>query len=116
MARKPLPLPTLQNLIPVSDEHRYFENFADQPFQASDTSFSIVNVWWLAEMSFLVYGDEEFVRNRLTDSSVSRGRLKSFRFASSKVSRAVTNAVADSDRFAIVAFREHGSTASRTRS
>ena len=62
MARKTLPLPTLKNLVPVSRKHQYFANFVDQPFQPSDTRYSLVNAWWLAEMSLLVYGQEPFVR------------------------------------------------------
>ena len=104
MARKPLPLPTLKNLVPVSVEHRYFKNFADWPFQPSDTSFSLVNAWWLAEMSLLVYGDEEFVRHRLIESGLVKALGLSIRFFQGE-SRGTQCLVADSDRLAIIAFR-----------
>ena len=104
MARKTLPPPTLTNLVPVSVGHRYFENFADHPFQPSDTTFSLVKAWWLAEASLLVYGDEPFVRQRLIDSGLVEALGLSVRFFQGEA-RGTQCLVVHNDRFAIVAFR-----------
>ncbi len=99
-----MPPPTLNNLVPVSVGHRYFENFADHPFQPSDTTFSLVKAWWLAEASLLVYGDEPFIRQRLIDSGLVEALGLSVRFFRGDV-RGTQCVVLDNDRLAIVAFR-----------
>jgi triacylglycerol lipase len=104
MTRKALPPPTLNNLVPVSVEHRYFENFGDHPFQPADTSFALAKAWWLAEASLLVYGDEPFIRQRLTDSGLVEALGFSVRLFQCDV-RGTQCLVVDNDRFAIVAFR-----------
>jgi triacylglycerol lipase len=104
MTRKPLPPPTLNNLVPVSVGHRYFDNFADHPFEPSDTAFSLVKAWWLAEASLLVYGDEPFIRQRLIDSGLVETPGLSVRFFRGEV-RGTQCLVLDNDRFAIAAFR-----------
>jgi triacylglycerol lipase len=104
MTRKTLPPPTLNNLVPVSVGHRYFENFADHPFQPSDTTFSLVKAWWLAEASLLVYGDEPFVRQQLIDSGLVEALGLSVRFFQGEA-RGTQCLVVDNDRLAIVAFR-----------
>jgi triacylglycerol lipase len=104
MTRIALPPPTLSNLVPVSVDHRYFENFAAHPFEPSVTSFSTAKAWWLAEASLLVYGDEPFVRQRLFDSGLMQGLGLSVRIFQGEL-RGAQCLVMDSDRFAIVAFR-----------
>lgn len=104
MTRKLLPPPTLNNLVPVSVGHSYFENFAGHPFEPSDTAFSLVKAWWLAEASLLVYGDEPFIRQRLIDSGLVETLGLSVRFFRGEV-RGTQCVVLDNDRLAIVAFR-----------
>jgi triacylglycerol lipase len=104
MSRRTLPPPTLNNLVPVSVAHRYFENFADQPFEPSDTTFSLAKAWWLADTSLLVYGEEPFVRQKLIDSGLVAALGLSVRFFQGEV-RGSQCLVLDNDRFAIIAFR-----------
>jgi hypothetical protein len=103
-SRKTLPPPTLTNLVPVSVGHRSFENFADHPFRPSDTTFSLVKAWWLAEASLLVYGDEPFVRQRLIDSGLVEALGLSVRFFQGEL-RGTQCLVVHNDGFGIVAFR-----------
>ena len=66
-------------------------------FRSQATSFSLINAWWLAEASTLVYADEDFVRARF-----SKAGLPQVRFFDKQSTQCF---VANNDQFAIVAFR-----------
>src|SRR5262249_151629 len=102
--RRPLPAPTLSQIIPPTVDYVYFENIADHPFQPSDTDYSLAKAWWLAEASLLAYADESFIRQRLAQAGRvgDQGmRLRCFVGAT----RGTQCFVVDDDRFAILAFR-----------
>ena len=61
------------------------------------TSFNLIIAWWLAEVSTLVYADEEFVRPRF-----DRVGLTEVRYFDKLSTQCY---VANNDKFAIVAFR-----------
>jgi hypothetical protein len=49
-------------------DFEYFVGANRFPFQPRPESFSAVNAWWLAEASFLVYGDADFIEQKLASS------------------------------------------------
>ena len=59
-AKKAIPRITFQNLSPPFKDYDYFQGHQEYPFQVQATSFNLVNAWWLAEASTLVYADEDF--------------------------------------------------------
>lgn len=101
---KPLPAPTLSQMIPPTVDHVYFEHIADHPFQPSDTDYSLTKAWWLAEASLLAYADESFVRQRFGQAGLLGEQGMRLRFFVG-LRRGTQCYVADDDRFAIVAFR-----------
>jgi triacylglycerol lipase len=95
--RKPLPEQTVKNLIPPSDDYRYFEDPQGNPFRPSAIGFDMVNAGWLIDASLLAYGDEAFIRARVAPLPGAQVRV----FAG-----ATTQAFAlETDAFTIVAFR-----------
>src|SRR5262249_54164998 len=95
--------PTLSQIIPPTVDHVYFENIADHPFQPSDTDYSLTKAWWLAEASLLAYGDESFIRQRLTQAGLVGDQAMRLRcFVGATRTQCF---VIDDDRFAILAFR-----------
>jgi triacylglycerol lipase len=96
-AKKEIPLITFKNLAPPFTDYDYFQGHQEYPFQVAATSFSLINAWWLAEASTLVYADEDFVRARF-----SQAGLPQVRFFDKHSTQCY---VAHNDQFAIVAFR-----------
>lgn len=95
--KKPVPVITLKNLTPPYKNYDYLQGNETFGFQYDATGFSLINAWWLAEMSTLVYADEEFVRSQL--KRVGLNTVKFFDKLSTQCY------VASNDKFAIVAFR-----------
>ena len=96
-AKKEIPRITFKNLSPPFTDYDYFQGHREYPFQVKATSFSLVNAWWLAEASTLVYADEDFVRARF--SKVGLPQVIFFDKQSTQCY------VAHNDQLAIVAFR-----------
>jgi hypothetical protein len=79
MPREPelrqLPHETVTGLRPPLVGFPYFA-FADRfPFQPNATEYSAINAWWLADASFLVYGDAAFI-----DDAIARSPLPDLGF------------------------------------
>ena len=96
-AKKDIPRITFKNLSPPFKDYDYFQGYQEYPFQVQATSFNLINAWWLAEASTLVYADEDFVRARF-----SKAGLPEVVFFDKQSTQCF---VANNDRFAIVAFR-----------
>jgi hypothetical protein len=88
---------TLKNLFPPYMDYDYFQNSKKYGFQYNATSFNLINAWWLAEASSLVYANEDFVRSRFRNAG-----LPEVRFFENQSTQCY---VANNDKFAIVAFR-----------
>jgi triacylglycerol lipase len=97
LCKKEIPPITFKNLSPPYKEYAYFQHHALFPFQHQASSFSLINAWWLAEASTLVYADETYVRKQFRAAGLRH--LKFF----SKVSTQCF--IASNNQFAIVAFR-----------
>jgi len=96
-AKKEIPRITFKNLSPPFTDFDYFQGHQEYPFQVKATAFNLINAWWLAEASTLVYADEDFVRARF-----SKAGLPEVRFFDKQSTQCF---VANNDQFAIVAFR-----------
>ncbi len=96
-AKKEVPRITFKNLSPPFKDYDYFKGHQQYPFQVRATSFSLINAWWLAEISTLVYADEDFVRTRFGQAG-----LPEVRFFDKNSTQCF---VASNDQLAIVAFR-----------
>jgi len=96
-AKKEVPRITFKNLSPPFKDYDYFRNHREYPFQVRATAFNLINAWWLAEISTLVYADEDFVRTRF-----SQAGLPEVRFFDKQSTQCY---VAHNDQLAIVAFR-----------
>ena len=97
IGKKEVPVITFKNLSPPFKDYDYFQGIKKYDFQYKATSFNLINAWWLAEISTLVYADEEFVRPRLKNAGLPK--IKFFDKLSTQCY------VASNDRFAIIAFR-----------
>ena len=95
--KKEIPRITFKNLSPPFTDYDYFKGYQEYPFQVQMTAFSLINAWWLAEASTLVYADEDFVRARF-----SKAGLPQVKFFDKQSTQCF---VAHNDQFAIVAFR-----------
>jgi hypothetical protein len=73
--KKEVPVITFKNLTPPFKDYDYFQGFKKYGFQINATSFSLINAWWLAEVSILVYADEEFVRSQLKRAGLPEGNF-----------------------------------------
>ncbi len=94
---KASPAITFSNLSPPYKDYDYFQNHHRFPFAFNASSFSLVNAWWLAEASMLVYADEAYVNQRFHQAGLDYIRF---------FNRSSTQCfVAANDRFAIIAFR-----------
>jgi len=96
-AKKEIPRITFKNLSPPFTDHDYFQGYQEFPFQVQMKAFSLINAWWLAEASTLVYADADFVRARF-----SKVGLPQVRFFDKQSTQCY---VASNNQFAIVAFR-----------
>jgi hypothetical protein len=97
VGKKQIPEITFKNLSPPYKDYAYFEAHREYPFQYNSTQFNLINAWWLAEISTLVYADEDFVRLRFEKAGL--GKVKFFNKDSTQCY------VASNDKFAVVAFR-----------
>lgn len=56
--------------------YKYFAHASEHPFRPASHKFQIVNAWWLAEASMLVYVPEhDFVRKRLKQAGLTRTKF-----------------------------------------
>jgi Lipase (class 3). len=94
---KPIPIATLENVLPPNRDRVFFENSANHPFRYNSSKFELVNAWWLAEASLLVYDVESFVTERFSEAG-----LATVRFFTGSTTQCF---VASNDDFVIVAFR-----------
>jgi hypothetical protein len=88
---------TLKNLSPPYLDYDYFRDSKKYGFQFNATSFNLINAWWLAEVSALVYASEDFVRSQFRKAGLPEVKF----FDNQSTQCYVTN----NDKFAIVAFR-----------
>lgn len=95
--KKEVPEITFNNISPPYKNYAYFEGSKEYGFQFRATSFNLVNAWWLAEVSTLVYAEKGFVRSQL-----ERAGLPEVKFFDKRSTQCF---VANNDKFAIVAFR-----------
>jgi hypothetical protein len=95
--RKEIPEITFKNLSPPYEDYDYFQDSKKYVFQFNATSFNVINAWWLAEASTLVYAGEDFVRSRFKEAGLPQ--VKFFENQSTQCY------IANNDKFAIVAFR-----------
>jgi triacylglycerol lipase len=95
--KKKIPKITLKNLSPPYLDYDYFRDSKTYGFQFNATSFNLINAWWLAEVSTLVYASEDFVRSRFIKAG-----LPEVKFFENKSTQCY---VASNDKFTIVAFR-----------
>ena len=91
--KKEVPVITLKNLSPPFKDYDYFKGIKKYGFQIDATSFSLINAWWLAEVSTLVYADEGFVR-----SQFKKAGLPEVKFFDGRSTQCY---VANNDKFAI---------------
>ncbi|UCD79596.1 MAG: lipase family protein, partial [Desulfobacterales bacterium] len=96
-AKKEVPIITFKNLSPPFKDYDYFQNHQQYPFRFNATLFNLINAWWLAEVSTLVYADPDFVGIRFREAG-----FPEVRFFDKQSTQCY---VANNDRFAIVAFR-----------
>lgn len=95
--KKEIPKITFQNLSPPYKEYHYFQGSKKYVYQFDATSFNLIDAWWLAEASTLVYADEDFVKSRFVEAGLPE--VKFFENQSTQCY------IANNDKFAIVAFR-----------
>jgi triacylglycerol lipase len=95
--KKKIPRITFKNLSPPFTDYEYFQGHQKYPFQVQMTALNLINAWWLAEASTLVYSDEDFVKPRFSKAGLPE--VKFFNKLSTQCY------VANNDHFAIVAFR-----------
>ena len=65
LCKKEVPRITFENISPPFDQYDYFQNHLFFPFEYDASSFSLINAWWLAEASTLVYSDAAYAWQRL---------------------------------------------------
>ena len=91
---------SFNKLFGANEQHPYLENAREHPFDFQAVDFRLVNAWWLAEMSMLVYvRDEAFARRVLADAGLTLAHYHQPRDASAKY------LVAGNDDYVVVAFR-----------
>jgi hypothetical protein len=95
------PLPTdysFEKLFGPNKEFEYFENVSDSQFRFASNKFQLVNAWWLAEASMLVYvKEDDFVKDRL-----AKAGLNNIEFFKKKGTQCF---IAHNNDFIIVCFR-----------
>jgi hypothetical protein len=97
ICKKAVPRITLENISPPFDQFDYFQNHLFFPFEYDTSSFSLINAWWLAEASTLVYSNPSYAWQRLRQAGFDQVRF---------IERAGTFCfIAANKRFAILAFR-----------
>jgi triacylglycerol lipase len=97
LSEKEVPRITFENISPPFNQYDYFQNRFFFPFEYKASSFSLINAWWLAEASTLVYSDDAFAWQRLRQAGFEQIQF---------FERSGTYCfLAANGRFAIVAFR-----------
>lgn len=94
---KPIPRATLANVLPPHRDRSFFENSDRHPFRYHAGKFELVNAWWLAEASLLVYDEESYVKQEF-----GKAGLHTFKLFTGKSTQCFVTA---NDEFVIVAFR-----------
>ena len=97
VCKKEIPRITFHNLSPPFEDFAYFQNLHVFPFEDEASSFSLINAWWLAEASTLVYSDAAYAWQRLRQAGFTH--IQFFEDAGTYCF------VAANDRFAIITFR-----------
>jgi len=97
VCKKEIPAITFKNLSPPYKDYLYFQHHQFFPFEYKASVFRLINAWWLAEASTLVYADEAFVKQRFSEAGLKR--VKFFNRSGTQCF------IAANKRFAIVAFR-----------
>jgi triacylglycerol lipase len=97
VCKKEIPAITFKNLSPPYKDYAYFQHHQFFPFEYRASEFSLINAWWLAEASTLVYANEAFVKQRFSEAGFKR--VKFFNRSGTQCFIAANN------QFAIVAFR-----------
>jgi len=95
--KKEIPKITFKNLSPPYLDYDYFRDVKKYGFQFNANTFNLINAWWLAEVSALVYASKDFVKSRFNMAGLPE--VKFFEKQSTECY------VANNDNFAIVAFR-----------
>jgi triacylglycerol lipase len=66
LEKKPLPnYQTIAGLAPPYSEYSFFKNAEYYPFRYDLQRFSLLNAWWLAELSTLAYSSPTFIKPQL---------------------------------------------------
>ncbi|HKQ08270.1 MAG TPA: lipase family protein [Blastocatellia bacterium] len=94
---KPIPRATLDNVLPPNRDRIFFENSQNHPFRYNSSRFELVNAWWLAEASLLVYDEEAYIREEFRKA----GLVDFMAFTGSSTQCFV----ASNNDFIVVAFR-----------
>jgi hypothetical protein len=97
LCKKEIPEITFKNLSPPYRQYEYFQNRKTVPFEYKAASFSLLNAWWLAEASTLVYADEAYVNRQFSKAGLER--VKFFNRSGTQCF------IAANSRYAILAFR-----------
>lgn len=97
VGKKNLPEITLNNISPPYRDYKYFQHHERFPFEYQSSSFSMVNAWWLAEVSTLAYADEAYVQSQFRKTG-----LNGFKFFTKHSTQCF---VVSNREFAILAFR-----------
>lgn len=59
---KPVPGPFERRIVPPDMDYEYFQTAGNLPFRPDARDIDAVNLWWLAEFSFLSYCHPQFIR------------------------------------------------------
>ena len=68
--KRPLPVETVNGLRPPLPDYPYFGGADRFPFDPHATDCLLANASWLADASFLVYGDADFIEQGLTATAL----------------------------------------------
>ena len=89
---------SFEGLFAPNKTYEYFKNATEHPFRPASNKFQLVNAWWLAEASMLVYVlEHDFVRTSLEQAGFTRTEFFE--------NDCTQSFVASNDEFAIVCFR-----------
>src|SRR3989339_474827 len=55
----------LQNCMPPFNNYKFFEDAKSFPFEDRTRDLSLINAWWLSEISILSYSEKSFVEKKL---------------------------------------------------
>jgi len=97
----PLPRPTIATLAPPDEAFPYFQRGEHHPFVPRSSDFQIVNAAWLADASFLAYGQESLIRKKIDEAGPATAGMEVKRFEKANAQCYVMH----NGDFAVVAFR-----------